>query len=527
MSLTVNQRDNDRGTNPMSDGTNSQRDPKATTVDSSSIGKRHAERRKTGSDPSKSLAILTGWQLASYRGYAIAEKGVDRRLVVQELSARLAAEHLNIPVLVLAADAGACGRIERALGLGGKLPDGWIVQTPDVLLDGGGQVRSDCVVVADELEVYLSDELATVLSSARAVLGLCASPGGLGNQTHLRKYIGRVLQLVESSSPLDVHPLAEKREPDRAIPNAHEATDILDDYLSKIQKLPLLTATEEVDLAKRIEAGLYAAQLMFELAEKGEKLPAAQRRDMQWICRDGERAKTHFLVANLRLVYHVARNYGRQFEIMDAIQEGNLGLIRAVEKYDYTTGYKFSTYAMWWIRQAITRAIADKARTIRIPVHLVEVINKMARIQRDLFDGLGREPTPAELAREMDITSEKVLELQQYASTEPESLEQLIEEEGDYIEDSGAELALEAVGFNLQQDRLQDQLRAVLETLSEREAGVVRLRFGLVDDIPRTLDEIGQVYGVTRERIRQIETKVMDKLRHPSRSQVLRDYLDD
>jgi RNA polymerase primary sigma factor len=298
-------------------------------------------------------------------------------------------------------------------------------------------------------------------------------------------------------------------------------------YLKQIGKVALLNAEEEVELAKRIEAGLYATQIMTELTEKGEKLPAAQRRDMMWICRDGERAKNHLLEANLRLVVSLAKRYtGRGMAFLDLIQEGNLGLIRAVEKFDYTKGYKFSTYATWWIRQAITRAMADQARTIRIPVHMVEVINKLGRIQRELLQDLGREPTPEELAKEMDITPEKVLEIQQYAR-EPISLDQTIGDEGDsqlgdFIEDSEAVVAVDAVSFTL----LQDQLQSVLETLSEREAGVVRLRFGLTDGQPRTLDEIGQVYGVTRERIRQIESKTMSKLRHPSRSQVLRDYLD-
>jgi RNA polymerase primary sigma factor len=298
-------------------------------------------------------------------------------------------------------------------------------------------------------------------------------------------------------------------------------------YLKQIGKVALLNAEEEVELAKRIEAGLYATQLMADIADKGEKLPAAQRRDMAWICRDGDRAKNHLLEANLRLVVSLAKRYtGRGMAFLDLIQEGNLGLIRAVEKFDYTKGYKFSTYATWWIRQAITRAMADQARTIRIPVHMVEVINKLGRIQRELLQDLGREPTPEELAKEMDITPEKVLEIQQYAR-EPISLDQTIGDEGDsqlgdFIEDSEAVVAVDAVSFTL----LQDQLQSVLETLSEREAGVVRLRFGLTDGQPRTLDEIGQVYGVTRERIRQIESKTMSKLRHPSRSQVLRDYLD-
>ncbi|MFW0797379.1 RNA polymerase sigma factor [Gordonia sp. CPCC 205515] len=298
-------------------------------------------------------------------------------------------------------------------------------------------------------------------------------------------------------------------------------------YLKQIGKVALLNAEEEVELAKRIEAGLFATERLRRMMESSEKLSTAAKRDLNWISRDGNRAKNHLLEANLRLVVSLAKRYtGRGMAFLDLIQEGNLGLIRAVEKFDYTKGYKFSTYATWWIRQAITRAMADQARTIRIPVHMVEVINKLGRIQRELLQDLGREPTPEELAKEMDITPEKVLEIQQYAR-EPISLDQTIGDEGDsqlgdFIEDSEAVVAVDAVSFTL----LQDQLQSVLETLSEREAGVVRLRFGLTDGQPRTLDEIGQVYGVTRERIRQIESKTMSKLRHPSRSQVLRDYLD-
>ncbi|WP_081582838.1 RNA polymerase sigma factor [Corynebacterium timonense] len=304
-------------------------------------------------------------------------------------------------------------------------------------------------------------------------------------------------------------------------------------YLKQIGKVALLDAEQEVSLAKRIEAGLYAQHRLDEMeraaaaGDKDAKLTPAVKRDLRSVARDGRKAKNHLLEANLRLVVSLAKRYtGRGMAFLDLIQEGNLGLIRAVEKFDYSKGYKFSTYATWWIRQAITRAMADQARTIRIPVHMVEVINKLGRIQRELLQDLGREPTPQELAKEMDITEEKVLEIQQYAR-EPISLDQTIGDEGDsqlgdFIEDSEAVVAVDAVSFTLLQDQLQD----VLHTLSEREAGVVRLRFGLTDGMPRTLDEIGQVYGVTRERIRQIESKTMSKLRHPSRSQVLRDYLD-
>jgi RNA polymerase primary sigma factor len=298
-------------------------------------------------------------------------------------------------------------------------------------------------------------------------------------------------------------------------------------YLKQIGKVALLNAEQEVELAKRIEAGLYAAERLRRAEDVTDQLSPQLRRDLRWIVRDGQRAKNHLLEANLRLVVSMAKRYtGRGMPFLDLIQEGNVGLIRAVAKFDYAKGYKFSTYATWWIRQAITRAMADQARTIRIPVHMIEVINTLGRVKRELLVELGRDPTPEESAKEMNITPEKVLELQSYAR-EPISLDQTLGDEGnsqlgDFIEDSRAVVAVDAVSFAL----LQDELQAVLGTLSEREAGIVRLRVGLTDGQPRTLEEIAHVYGVTRERIRQIETKTMTKLRHPSRSQTLRDYLD-
>jgi len=305
---------------------------------------------------------------------------------------------------------------------------------------------------------------------------------------------------------------------------AGATADPVKDYLKQIGKVPLLNAEQEVELAKRIEAGLFAEE---KLARHGGSMPDGERIDLEWIAEDGQRAKDHLLEANLRLVVSLAKHYtGRGMLFLDLIQEGNLGLIRAVEKFDYTKGYKFSTYATWWIRQAITRAMADQARTIRIPVHMVEVINSLARVQRQMLQDLGREPTPDELAVELDMTPEKVIEVQKYGR-EPISLHTPLGEDGDsefgdLIEDSEAIQPGEAVSFTL----LQEQLHSVLDTLSEREAGVVSMRFGLTDGQPKTLDEIGKVYGVTRERIRQIESKTMSKLRHPSRSDVLRDYLD-
>ncbi len=311
--------------------------------------------------------------------------------------------------------------------------------------------------------------------------------------------------------------------PQQTVMVAGATADPVKDYLKQIGKVSLLNAEQEVELAKRIEAGLFAEEMLNE----AKKLDKKTRLDLEWIATDGRRAKNHLLEANLRLVVSLAKRYtGRGMLFLDLIQEGNLGLIRAVEKFDYTKGYKFSTYATWWIRQAITRAMADQARTIRIPVHMVEVINKLARVQRQMLQDLGREPTPEELARELDMTPEKVVEVQKYGR-EPISLHTPLGEEGDsefgdLIEDSEAIVPSDAVSFTL----LQEQLESVLDTLSDREAGVVRMRFGLTDGQPKTLDEIGKVYGVTRERIRQIESKTMSKLRHPSRSQVLRDYLD-
>jgi RNA polymerase primary sigma factor len=315
----------------------------------------------------------------------------------------------------------------------------------------------------------------------------------------------------------------ESDEPEQQVMVAGATADPVKDYLKQIGKVPLLNAEMEVELAKRIEAGLFSEEKL----GKGGKVSAKSLEELEWIAEDGRRAKNHLLEANLRLVVSLAKRYtGRGMLFLDLIQEGNLGLIRAVEKFDYTKGYKFSTYATWWIRQAITRAMADQARTIRIPVHMVEVINKLARVQRQMLQDLGREPTPEELAKELDMTPEKVIEVQKYGR-EPISLHTPLGEDGDsefgdLIEDSEAIVPADAVSFTL----LQEQLHAVLDTLSEREAGVVSMRFGLTDGQPKTLDEIGKVYGVTRERIRQIESKTMSKLRHPSRSQVLRDYLD-
>ncbi|MFM2438333.1 MAG: hypothetical protein RLZ55_1152, partial [Actinomycetota bacterium] len=369
---------------------------------------------------------------------------------------------------------------------------------------------------AHELEEELEQELDKDLKALTLVEGPAAPPAPAEPKP---------APVVVKAPTEEVVVLSDTDDTDEPVQQVHQAgatADPVKDYLKQIGKVALLNAEMEVELAKRIEAGLFAEEKLAAGIEDDEL-----RMDLEWISADGQAAKRHLLEANLRLVVSLAKRYtGRGMLFLDLIQEGNLGLIRAVEKFDYTKGYKFSTYATWWIRQAITRAMADQARTIRIPVHMVEVINKLARVQRQMTQDLGRDATPEELAKELDMTPEKVIEVQKYGR-EPISLHTPLGEDGDsefgdLIEDSEAIVPADAVSFTL----LQEQLQGVLETLSDREAGVVKMRFGLTDGQPKTLDEIGKVYGVTRERIRQIESKTMSKLRHPSRSQVLRDYLD-
>ena len=337
----------------------------------------------------------------------------------------------------------------------------------------------------------------------------------------------RVVNVAEESqneeNAFTIKDSEEDDAPAQTVLTAGATADPVKDYLKLIGRVPLLNAEMEVELSLQVEAGLFAEEKL----RLDKKIDKKLRREYEQLVLQGQRAKNHLLEANLRLVVSLAKRYtGRGMLFLDLIQEGNLGLIRAVEKFDYTKGYKFSTYATWWIRQAITRAMADQARTIRIPVHMVEVINKLARVQRQMLQDLGREPTPEELAKELDMTPEKVVEVQKYGR-EPISLHTPLGEEGDsefgdLIEDSEAIVPAEAVSFTL----LQEELTKILDTLHEREKGVVAMRFGLTDGQPKTLDEIGKVYGVTRERIRQIESKTMSKLKHPSRSQALRDYLD-
>jgi RNA polymerase primary sigma factor len=388
-------------------------------------------------------------------------------------------------------------------------PDAVPVDPEDVEVGDLAEVDVDVEAIVAEVEV---DEPVVVVEAAEETTDEDSAEPAVAVVTKPKEEVGA---FIISNDDDDA--------PAQQVVTAGATADPIKDYLKQIGKVALLNAEQEVELAKRIEAGLFAEERL----NSGEKLETKGRREMQWIAEDGRRAKNHLLEANLRLVVSLAKRYtGRGMQFLDLIQEGNLGLIRAVEKFDYTKGYKFSTYATWWIRQAITRAMADQARTIRIPVHMVEVINKLARVQRQMLQDLGREPTPEELAKELDMTPEKVIEVQKYGR-EPISLHTPLGEDGDsefgdLIEDSEAVVPADAVSFTL----LQEQLHSVLDTLSEREAGVVSMRFGLTDGQPKTLDEIGKVYGVTRERIRQIESKTMSKLRHPSRSQVLRDYLD-
>ena len=374
----------------------------------------------------------------------------------------------------------------------------------------------DVEVVVVQGEEVVPDVVAEKLG-AEVIAGL-ADPGSDDDEEEVEKEVLPQGALVLSSTDDDDAPIIST-----TITGA--TADPVKDYLKQIGKVALLNAEQEVELALRIEAGLFSEEKLSAMTASQKTTKLA--RELHEIAKDGQRAKNHLLGANLRLVVSLAKRYtGRGMQFLDLIQEGNLGLIRAVEKFDYTKGFKFSTYATWWIRQAITRAMADQARTIRIPVHMVEVINKLARVQRQMLQDLGREPTPEELARELDMTPEKVVEVQKYGR-EPISLHTPLGEDGDsefgdLIEDTEAVVPADAVGFTM----LQRQLESLLESLSEREAGVIRMRFGLGDGMPKTLDQIGDTFGVTRERIRQIESKTMAKLRHPSRSQALRDYLE-
>gem|GEM_PF-2143193 len=486
---------------------------------------------RPSSDPHKARAILSAWQSASFRGYVVVEKRAERRLVVLTLIATLKAEALAVRGLIFAADEMARDQWQELLVRDDRVIEGWSVQTPAEMLADGGVVDNGSVVVADELESYLTGEFAAALASSRAVLGLCSSPGALGEALPLRKYVGKVLTPQKSIDHLDFRPLLESQriglemdhndpdEPREQVLLRTNLENLLGTYLSEIQKFPLLTAEEEVNLGKRIEAGLFATQGLAELAAIGQKLPVQHRRDVMWICRDGERAKNTFIECNLRLVYQIARKYSQSMEIMDLIQEGNLGLIRAVEKFDYAKGFKFSTYATWWIRQAITRALANTNSLIRIPVHVFESDSAVLAEWRRRSNG-GESTRAGDIAAELGLEAGEV-EAAMNRHRRPYSLDLMTEAGLDLLDEDDL-TALDWTNFEL----FVEQLDSVLSTLSEREAGVIRLRYGLTGGVARTLDEIGKVYGVTRERIRQIESDAMSKLRHPSRSQVLQPYLD-
>jgi RNA polymerase primary sigma factor len=446
-------------------------------------------------------------------------KKTDKDLVDEARA--LAAE---VPVMIEKLRKGGLGSPSRILKkaeyeLVAPKPEPVKVEAPKVDAKTGKAI----ITKIDGEEVELEEvELEDVETLIKEVVEIIDSEEDKGAQPRVVDLADEATQGKEEDA-FTLKASEEDDAPAQTVMTAGATADPVKDYLKQIGRVALLNAELEVELATRVEVGLFAEEKL----KHEKKLEKKYKRELEWLVEDGKRAKNHLLEANLRLVVSLAKRYtGRGMLFLDLIQEGNLGLIRAVEKFDYTKGYKFSTYATWWIRQAITRAMADQARTIRIPVHMVEVINKLARVQRQMLQDLGREPTPEELAKELDMTPEKVVEVQKYGR-EPISLHTPLGEEGDsefgdLIEDSEAVVPADAVSFTL----LQEQLHSVLDTLSEREAGVVAMRFGLTDGQPKTLDEIGKVYGVTRERIRQIESKTMSKLRHPSRSQVLRDYLD-
>jgi RNA polymerase primary sigma factor len=444
---------------------------------------------------------------------ATAKKAPAKKAAAKKAVAKPAAKGIDDETAADAPETAA--ELVDEQGLEGEVEDLDVVEEiilPDEAADGDDTAGSDDVDMnaAAAIEREAEEELEMALADLKK------EEGG-----------AKVKDDAKSGAEvLVISTLDDTDEPVQTVTVAGATADPVKDYLKQIGKVPLLNAEQEVVLAKRIEAGLFAEEKLADPQVRTALSPDAEY-ELEQLVRIGQRAKNHLLEANLRLVVSLAKRYtGRGMLFLDLIQEGNLGLIRAVEKFDYKKGYKFSTYATWWIRQAITRAMADQARTIRIPVHMVEVINKLARVQRQMLQDLGREPTPDELAKELDMTPEKIVEVQKYGR-EPISLHTPLGEDGDsefgdLIEDSEAIVPADAVSFTL----LQEQLDQVLVTLSDREAGVVKMRFGLTDGQPKTLDEIGKVYGVTRERIRQIESKTMSKLRHPSRSQVLRDYLD-
>lgn len=486
-------------------------------------------RAATGPDDAR--AVLGAWQSAYFRGYAVVEKKADRRLVALTLIAEQKTQKLLFDGLILAADEVARDQWQQLLVRDGSVLEGWMVQTPDQLLADGGSVNLGCVVIADELESYLNDDLALALKGSRAILGLCGSPRGLGETPNLRKHIGTSLVPSKPTPLLDFGQLVdspgyegETNKDDPAEPReqflaATDSDNLLALYLTEIQKYPLLNAAEEVELAKLIEVGLAAEACKNGRLKTRRRARPVDSKQLDRIIKEGRAAEARFITCNLRLVYNIAKKHGRRMEILDAIQEGTCGLIHAVEKFDYVKGFKFSTYATWWIRQAITRAIADQANLIRIPVHVVETDNVILKeIRRRSSEG--ESTHAAQVAAELGLSSDKV-EGAIRRHRPPCSLELLIENGIDIADPADLDLH-----EDLHSSLLPDEVQAALENLSEREAGVIRLRFGLTDGEPRTLDLIGQVYGVTRERIRQIEREAMGKLREAERSEHCSESVD-
>jgi RNA polymerase sigma factor (sigma-70 family) len=493
--------------------------------------------RTAGSSPDSkgAMDILLAWQGAHFRGFAVAEKRLNRRLVVQALVEGLATGDRPPNALLIAADDLAAGQWTAYMTQdGGQLPRGWSIATGAAVLAGGRRLPSDCVVVADELEAYLDDGIAAAVAGARGLLGLCASPNGLSTFTGYRKFVGRALDPSRAVGTLDLLQLSEQpagitlpvhddTDAREQLLSVGDPTDLLGFFLTQTQKYPLLSADQEATLAKQIEAGVLAEALLAAASDRWP-LPRQDRTratddELRALVKEGHAAFERFLRSNLRLVYSIARRYAPRIDVMDAIQEGNLGLIRAVHKFDFSKGYKFSTYATWWIRQAITRAIADQVYLIRLPVHLHDkdgpVISEWRRRQRQ-----GEDVSAAVIAASlgMDIANvKKVMARHRH----PLSLEALAEDEIEIVDPFG-DVAHDRATFA----DLQERIHAVLNTLSEREAGVISMRFGLADGDEKTLDEIGMVFGVTRERIRQIESKTLNKLRHPARSNVLLEYFE-
>ncbi|MGV0618071.1 sigma-70 family RNA polymerase sigma factor [Mycolicibacterium elephantis] len=494
--------------------------------------RQRTEARLTDSTPA--TARLSVWQDANYHGYTIAEKRLDRRQIVTSLLSKVREQNLDLKVAVLAADDISCAQWKRFLEKYSS--ENWIVVTPSALLADGGEAGSNYVLIIDEAEAYTVEELAPALAGAVATLGLCSSHRGLGGAVQLRKLIGRSLDRSHRGGrSFDVHQLAahctfsgnrgdgnkivlDDDDLPEQLPKASEQHDALRYYLKEVGRFPLLKAEQEIDLAKQIEAGLYATRIVEDVTEKRLRLSAAQRRYLSIISLEGAAAKAQFITSNLRLVISIARRYQSRIELLDAIQEGNLGLLRAVEKFDYTKGYKFSTYATWWIRQAITRAIADQTNVIRIPVHQFESDKPILdEWRRQISEG--GFPTPRDIANTMHISAHEV-EAALGRHRHPLSLEELAEERFDIKDPDEHLIPHEALMFSMIRDRLQE----VLKRLDEREADVIRLRFGLVDGRTRTLEEIGATYSLSRERIRQIEAKAHSKLYEVRR--FLRPYLE-